>query len=245
MPSDAGRRKRAVSGEPATRGVAVPTFGRVTEIDVVLPCLNEAEGLAWVLERLPPWVHPIVVDNGSTDGTAEVALSAGASLVTAPVRGYGSACAAGLDAATCEVVGVIDADGSIDPAELSAAAAPVLAGEADLVVGRRRPVSREAWPRRLRTANAVLAWRVRRRTGVRLHDLGPVRLARRQDLLDLGVTDRRSGYPLETVLRAADAGWRIREVDVTYLPRVGRSKVTGTVRGSWQAVTDMRAVLRS
>jgi glycosyltransferase involved in cell wall biosynthesis len=112
----------------------------VTEIDVVLPCLNEAAGLAWVLERLPAWAHPVVVDNGSTDGTADVARSAGVPVVSAPERGYGAACAAGLDAATRAVVAVIDADGTIHPAELEQAAAPVLAGEADLVVGRRRVV---------------------------------------------------------------------------------------------------------
>jgi len=217
----------------------------MADIDVVLPCLNEAAGLTWILERLPLWVHPVVVDNGSTDGIAGIAHAAGCQVVTAPVRGYGAACAAGLYAATRDVVAVMDADGTLDPAALADVAAPVLSGEADLVLGRRRAVSRAAWPYRLRLANHVLARRLRRRTGVRLHDLGPMRVARRQALLDLGLTDQRSGYPLETVLRAAEEGWRIREADVAYLPRIGRSKVTGTVRGTLQAVTDMRAVLRS
>jgi glycosyltransferase involved in cell wall biosynthesis len=217
----------------------------MADIDVVLPCLNEAAGLTWILERLPPWVHPVVVDNGSADGTAGIAHAAGCQVVTAPVRGYGAACAAGLYAATRDVIAVMDADGTLDPAALADVAAPVLSGEADLVLGRRRAVSRAAWPYRLRLANHVLARRLRRRTGVRLHDLGPMRVARRQALLDLGLTDQRSGYPLETVLRAAEEGWRIREADVAYLPRIGRSKVTGTVRGTLQAVTDMRAVLRS
>ncbi len=84
---------------------------------------------------------------------------------------------------------------------------------------------------------------LRRRTGLRLHDLGPMRAARRTALLDLDLTDRRSGYPLQMVVRAADAGWRVRERDVPYLPRAGRSKVTGTWRGTWHAVRDMRAVL--
>jgi glycosyltransferase involved in cell wall biosynthesis len=219
------------------------TFGRV--IDLVLPCLDEAEGLTWVLSRLPAWAEPLVVDNGSTDGTADVARAAGIRLTTATIRGYGAACAAGLEAATSDVVVVMDCDGTIDPRSLDSLLAPVLSGDADLVVGRRRALSRKAWPWRLRLANRVLVRRLRRRAGVRLHDLGPVRVARREALLGLGVTDRRSGYPLETVLRAAEAGWRIREADVPYLPRVGRSKVTGTVRGTLQAVTDMSAVLRS
>ena len=221
------------------------TVGRVSTIDVVLPCLDEAAGLAWVLDRLPPWAHPVVVDNGSTDDTAAVALAAGASLVRARPRGYGSACAAGLTAATRDVVVVMDADGTIDPRDLDALVAPVVSGAADLVVGRRRPVCADVWPWRLRLANRELTRRLRRRTGVRLHDLGPVRVAQRRALLELGIADRRSGYPLETVVRAADAGWRIREVDVAYRPRLGRSKVTGTTRGVWQAVRDMSAVLRS
>src|SRR5262249_51961447 len=148
-------------------------------------------------------------------------------------------------AATRDVVAMIDADGTIHPSDLRKAAAPILDDEADLVVARRRPVSREAWPWRLQLANAILARRLHRRTGGRLHGLGPLRVGRTRALLDLCVEDRRSGYPLETVIRAAGAGWRIQGVDVNYLPRAGRSKVTGTVRGTLQAVTDMRAVLRS
>jgi glycosyltransferase involved in cell wall biosynthesis len=216
-----------------------------SEIDVVLPCLNEAAGLAWVLDRLPGWAHPVVVDNGSTDNTADVARAAGATLVTENVQGYGAACAAGLAAATRDVVATMDADGTIHPNDLRTAVASIIDDEADLVVGRRRPVSRRAWPWRLRLANTILTRRLHRRTGVRLHDLGPLRAGRRQALLDLGVEDRRSGYPLETVVRAAEAGWRIDSVEVSYLPRAGRSKVTGTVRGTLTAVADMRAVLRS
>ncbi len=217
----------------------------MAQIDVVLPCLNEAEGLAWVLERMPPGCRPVVVDNGSTDGTAEVARAAGAVLVTAAQRGYGAACAAGLAAATGDLVAVMDADGTLDPRAVPALAEPVLDGTADLVVARRRAVSRAAWPYRLRLANRVLAYRLRLRAGVRLYDVGPLRVARREQLVGLGLTDRRSGYPVESVVRAAEHGWRIRAMDVAYLPRLGRSKVTGTVRGTLQAVTDARAVLRS
>ncbi|MDX3093033.1 glycosyltransferase family 2 protein [Streptomyces sp. ME19-03-3] len=212
-------------------------------VDVVLPCLDEAEALPWVLDRIPPGWRAIVVDNGSTDGSADIARALGAQVVHEPRRGFGAACHAGVTAATAEVVCVCDCDASLDPALLPLVAGPVLDGTADLVLGRRRPVTRRAWPLHARLANLELARMVRRRTGLRLHDLGPMRAARREALLALDLTDRRSGYPLQMVVRAADAGWRVRETDVPYRPRTGRSKVTGTWRGTWQAVRDMRCVL--
>ncbi|MEV6006453.1 glycosyltransferase family 2 protein [Streptomyces sp. NPDC051976] len=213
-------------------------------VDVVLPCLNEAAALPWVLERVPPGWRAIVVDNGSTDGSARIAADAGALVVDAPVRGFGAACHAGLLAATAEVVCFCDCDASLDPGLLPAVAGPVLAGTADLVLGRRRPTTARAWPPHARLANLQLARLLRRRTGLRLHDLGPMRAARRTALLSLDLTDRRSGYPLQMVVRAADAGWRVQETPVPYAPRTGRSKVTGTWRGTWHAVRDMSAVLR-
>jgi glycosyltransferase involved in cell wall biosynthesis len=212
-------------------------------VDLVLPCLNEAAALPWILERLPAGVRAIVVDNGSTDGSPEVAARLGATVVRCELKGYGAACHAGLEAAESDVVAVMDADASLDPQQLSRVTAPVLADRADLVVGRRRPVTRGTWAWHLRLANLELSRRIRRRTGVALHDLGPMRAGRRTALLELGLTDRRSGYPLETVVRAADAGWRIAEVDVDYLPRSGRSKVTGTPLGAARAVLDMSKVL--
>jgi|SRR6185437_541258 glycosyltransferase involved in cell wall biosynthesis len=212
-------------------------------VDLVLPCLNEAAALPWILERLPAGVRAIVVDNGSTDGSPEVAARLGATVVPCELKGYGAACHAGLEAAESDVVAVMDADASLDPQQLSRVTAPVLADRADLVVGRRRPVTRGTWAWHLRLANLELSRRIRRRTGVALHDLGPMRAGRRTALLELGLTDRRSGYPLETVVRAADAGWRIAEVDVDYLPRSGRSKVTGTPLGAARAVLDMSKVL--
>ncbi len=226
-----------------TDNTANPRRGPNTGVDVVLPCLDEAGALPWVLERMPPGWRAIVVDNGSSDGSAGLARSLGALVVEEPVRGFGAACHAGLLAATAPVVCFCDCDASLDPALLPAVAEPVLAGAADLVLGRRRPVSRRAWPVHARLANLELARLIRRRTGLRLHDLGPMRAARREALLGLELTDRRSGYPLEMLVRAADEGWRVRELDVPYAPRVGRSKVTGTWRGAWHAVRDMRAVL--
>jgi glycosyltransferase involved in cell wall biosynthesis len=217
----------------------------VIDVDLILPCLNEAAALPWVLGRLPAGVRAVVVDNGSTDGSPEIAADLGATVVSCSHRGYGAACHAGLEASTAPVVAFLDADASLDPRQLVRVTAPVLAGQVDLMLGRRRPVSRTVWPWHLRLANAELSRRIRRRTGVRLRDLGPMRAAHREALLGLGLVDRRSGYPLETVVRAADAGWRIAEVDVDYLPRSGRSKVTGTPLGAARAVKDMTKVLSS
>lgn len=214
-----------------------------TLVDVVLPCLDEAAGLAWLLPRLPAGMRAVVADNGSTDGSADVAAAHGALVVDASPRGFGAACHAGLLASTAPLVAFMDADGSLDPADLGAVVGPVLAGEADLVLGSRIATAAGAWPWHLRWANRALVRRLRRRTGLRLRDLGPMRAASRAALLDLGMTDRRSGYPLEMVVRAADAGWRVLDVDVPYRPRLGRSKVTGTPLGAWRAVRDMSRVL--
>lgn len=211
----------------------------------MLPVLDEAQALPWVLERMPPGHRPIVVDNGSTDGSADIARRLGAQVVIEPVRGFGSACAAGLAAATSAVVAFCDADASLDPAELPLVTGPVVRGETDLALGSRSPSERRAWPPHARLANRYLARRVRRATGWHLTDIGPMRAAPRQRLIDLDVRDRRSGWPLEQVLRAGVAGWRGLEVPVAYYPRVGRSKVTGTLVGTFTAVRDMHAVLRA
>ncbi len=208
--------------------------------DVVLPCLDEAAALPYVLRRLPAGYQAIVVDNGSSDGSAEIASSLGARVIHEPLRGFGAACHAGLRAASGDVVCFCDCDGSLDPAELPLVAGPVLDGDADLVLGRRRPSSLRAWPPHARIANQLLARRIRRATGVMVRDLGPMRAARREPLLALGLRDRRFGYPLEMVLAAAHAGWHIAETEVRYEPRTGRSKVTGTVAGTLRATHDMR-----
>jgi glycosyltransferase involved in cell wall biosynthesis len=216
----------------------------VTEaIDVVLPCLNEAGALPWLLARMPAGYRPIVADNGSTDGSALIATAHGAQVVNVPQRGFGAACHAGLQAATSDIVCIMDADGSFDPADLEIVSGPVRSGTADLMLGRRAPQALSAWPAHARLGNMVLSAELRRRAGVRLHDLGPMRAARRADLLALDLKDRRFGYPLEMVMRASAAGWRIGEAPVPYYPRTGKSKVTGTVGGTVKAVRDMRRVL--
>ncbi len=158
-------------------------------------------------------------------------------MVDAPQRGFGSACWVGLQAATAEVVCFMDCDGSLDPAELPRG------GRSG--GGRIGPIwcwgpagpKRGAWPVHARWANRWLARRIRRRYGYALTDLGPMRAARRQGVVDLGLQDRRSGWPLEMVLRAGNAGWRVDEVAVAYGARQGRSKVTGTVGGTLRAVS--------
>ncbi|WUX26714.1 glycosyltransferase family 2 protein [Streptomyces sp. NBC_01438] len=205
--------------------------------------MDEAAALPAVLGAIPRGWRAIVVDNGSTDGSAELARSLGATVVHEPRRGFGSACHAGLLAAEAEYVCFCDCDGSLDPGLLPGFVRRIADGESDLLLGRRRPDRLGAWPLHARAGNLALSRLLRRRTGLRLHDLGPMRAARRTDLLALGLTDRRSGYPLQMVVRAADAGLRVAETDVPYLSRTGKSKVTGTWRGTWHAVRDMRAVL--
>jgi glycosyltransferase involved in cell wall biosynthesis len=212
-------------------------------IDVILPCLNEAGALPALLARMPAGYRPIVADNGSTDGSAKIARAYGATVVDVPQRGFGAAVHAGLLAATSDIVCVMDADGSFDPADLPTVTAPVIAGDVDLMLGRRAPTERGAWPLHARIANMVLALELRRRARVPLHDLGPMRAFRRADMLALDLKDRRFGYPLEMVMRAAAAGWKIVEAPVAYYPRTGKSKVTGTVGGTVKAVRDMRRVL--
>ena len=215
------------------------------EINVVLPCLNEAGALPWVLSRMPLGYRAIVADNGSTDDSAAIAASFGAMVVPVPQRGFGAACHAGLLAASSDLVCVMDADASFDPGDLPSVAGPVLAGQADLVLGRRSVQGKGAWPLHARIGNRVLAAELRRRIGVPVRDLGPMRAARREALLALPMSDRRFGYPLEMVVRAAEASWRIVETDVPYYPRTGKSKVTGTLRGTVRTVRDMRRVLAS
>jgi glycosyltransferase involved in cell wall biosynthesis len=215
--------------------------------DVVIPVLDEEAALPTLLAAMPAGYRAIVVDNGSTDASAAVATRWGATVIGEPRRGFGAACWAGLTAARPAdgVVCFIDGDGSLDPGDLVRVARPVLGGEADLVLGARRPVARTAWPVAARVGNRIVVAQVRRRAGVRLRDLGPLRAARHRDLLELGIVDRRFGWPLEMVLRAARAGWMIAEVPVAYRPRIGRSKVTGTFRGAARTAWDMTRVQRA
>jgi glycosyltransferase involved in cell wall biosynthesis len=207
-------------------------------VTVVLPCLNEAASLPGVLAAMPAGYRPLVVDNNSTDGTAELARELGADVVTERRPGYGSAVHAGVEAAATPIVAVVDADGSLDPGEL-----PTLVDEldrgADMAIGRRRPVPGLRWPWHARLGTAAVCWRIRSKYGLPVHDIAPMRVARRDALLGLGITDRRTGYPVELMVRAAKAGWTVVERDVPYGPRTGgKSKVSGSLRGSVHAGLD-------
>jgi len=214
--------------------------------DLVLPCRDEAAALPALLARVSRRFHVIVVDNGSSDGTADVAAGLGATVVREPVPGYGAAVHAGVEAGTRDYLAVMDGDGSFDPDDLLPLLDRVRDGEADMAVGRRRPVARGVWPWHARAGNTlVVAW-LRHRIGMTAHDIAPMRVCRRQALLDLGVVDRRFGYPVELLQRVTDAGWRLHEQDVAYHPRAEgtRSKVSGSVRGTLRAARDFAQVLR-
>ncbi|RNL78999.1 glycosyltransferase family 2 protein [Nocardioides marmorisolisilvae] len=213
---------------------------------LILPCRDEAAALPEVIARVPAGVEILVVDNGSTDGTAEVARALGARVVTEPQPGYGAAVHAGVEAARTELVAVMDGDGSFHADDLVPLIDDVAQGRAQMAVGRRRPVRRGIWPWHARLGNQVAIAILRSRSGFGLHDIAPARVCRRDDLIILGVEDRRFGYPLELMSRASAAGWSIVERDLAYHPRARgtRSKVSGSVRGTFRTARDFLAVLR-
>jgi glycosyltransferase involved in cell wall biosynthesis len=215
------------------------------DCDLILPCRDEAAALRGLLARVPAELSVIVVDNGSSDGTADVARSLGARVVTEPVAGYGAAVQSGLLAATNTYVAFMDGDGSFDPDEVLPLLAEVRAGRADISVGRRRPVARGVWPWHARAGNALIVAWLRRRIDLDAHDIAPLRVCRREDLLALGVEDRRFGYPVELLQKATAAGWRFSEHDVSYHPRAEgtKSKVSGSVKGTLRTARDFAKVV--
>ena len=204
---------------------------------LIIPALNEADCLAQLLAELPlDLLHQvIVVDNGSTDNTAEVARKSGAIVIEEPRRGYGSACAAGTVTAEGEVLVFMDGDGSFVPAELARLLKPIVQDEADLVLGARRLQDSQGdlMPPHQRFGNRLFAWLLRRRYGLVLTDLGPYRAVKRELLLALDMQEHTYGWPLEMIIKTARARKRIVELPVSYRPRIaGQSKVGGTLRGS-------------
>lgn len=236
--------ERRHTDAPGAYGEPMPE-GSAARCDVVIPCRDEAPALPALLARLPEGFRAVVVDNGSRDGTAEVARGSGATVVEEGRAGYGAAVHTGLLHATAEYVAVMDGDGSMDPRELVSLLAEVAEGRADIAVGRRRPTARGVWPWHARAGNAAVLWWLRRRLGVPLHDIAPMRVARREALLGLGVEDRRFGYPVELLQRAARAGWVFVERDISYRPRAEgtRSKVSGSLTGTVRAARDFARVL--
>ncbi len=213
--------------------------------DLILPCRNEGKALIHLLPTIADDFAVIVVDNGSTDNTAEIAESLGAHVVTEPRPGYGSAVHAGLLAATHDMVAFMDGDGSFDPAALLPMLREVQEGRADMAVGRRRPSRRGVWPWHARAGNTLIVTWLRRRIGMTAHDIAPIRVCRRQALLDLNVLDRRFGYPVELLQKATNAQWRLTEFDVAYGPRAKgtKSKVSGSVTGTVRTARDFWKVL--
>ena len=216
-------------------------------IAVVIPALDEEEAIGAVIREIPPVVHEvIVVDNGSRDGTAEAARAAGATVVSEPRRGYGHACLAGIAAAgAADVLVFLDGDHSDYPAQLVEVVAPILEGRADLVIGSRSRGRREAgahpWHAVVGTRACVGLMNLL--AGSKATDLGPFRAITAEALRRLDMRDRNYGWTVEMQVKAARQGLRVVEVPVDYRPRIGRSKVSGTVRGTIGAGTKIVATI--
>jgi len=213
------------------------SHNQLLRVSLIIPALNEAECLKSLLPEVPHTLlhETIVVDNGSTDATAAVAQAIGVRVVREPRRGYGAACAAGVIAASGEVLVFMDGDGSFIPQELVRLVEPIQQGEADMVLGTRLRggMTAGAMPPHQRFGNHLVAWLVRLFYRIELTDLGPFRAIRR-DLLDqLQMQDQTYGWPLEMLVKAARCKARLLEVPVSYRPRLaGQSKVGGTVLGT-------------
>ena len=244
--------KRVFQAESPQQDVSAPAGsdrlpgdgpGATSRIVAVVPALNEAPSIRRVVDSLRgqeavPLHRVVVVDNGSTDGTGEIARQAGASVVREDRRGYGRACKAGvLAAGDADVILLLDGDAADDPQDLPRVLAPLLEDEADLVVGSRALGVRERGSMTVQQVfgNRLAALLMRHLYGVRVSDLGPLRAIRRRNLLSLDMREMSYGWSVEMMVKAARAGYRCREVPVNYRRRVGVSKVGGTLRGSLAA----------
>lgn len=222
--------------------MTAPPPAPLTKVSVVIPAYNEERSLPLVLGAIPAGIvqEVVVVDNGSTDATGRVARECGATLITEPRRGYGSACLAGLAylrQRPPDIVVFLDGDYSDHPQEMPRLLAPLREESCDLVVGSR--ILGEAEPGSLMPqallGNRLAVFLLRILYGVRYTDLGPFRAARYARLMQLGMLDRTFGWTVEMQARAALAGWKTREVPVSYRRRIGVSKITGTVGGTLRA----------
>ena len=211
-------------------------------IDVIIPAFNEEASIGKVLADIPGDLvrRVVVVDNGSTDRTAETAAAAGAVVVHEPVRGYGNACLAGLRHIANDaplIVTFLDGDYSDRPEEMTALVRPLLDGSADLVVGSRVTGEREpgALLPQARFGNWLATSLIRLLYGERMTDLGPFRAILWSRLTELAMCDRDFGWTVEMQVKAARSGLRYREIPVSYRKRIGTSKITGTLSGSVRA----------
>lgn len=204
-------------------------------VSVIIPALDEEAAIGKVIIAIPDWVDEIIVaDNGSRDRTRQHAEEAGAKVIVEPARGYGAACLAGMAALSAsDIVVFIDGDFSDDPTEMALLVDPIATGVADFVVGSR--VRGNAAPGALtpqqRFGNGLACWLMRHLFGVTFSDLGPFRAIRASSLRDIGMRDRAYGWTVEMQIKAALSGLSHLDVPVSYRPRIGKSKISGTVRG--------------
>ena len=206
-------------------------------VSVIIPTHNEAQGIGRVLTDLPSDLatEVIVVDSNSSDGTPEIAASLGARVIKEPRRGYGCACLTGFaNAISPDVVVFLDGDYSDRPSELPILLAPIIAGRADITVGSRLAANRNsgALPWHAAFGNRLAAGTIRLLYGLRISDLGPFRAARADVLRALSLEEATYGWAVEMILKGSVAGFRVVEVPVSYYPRIGKSKISGTVKGT-------------
>ena len=206
-------------------------------VSVVIPTHNEAQSIGRVLADLPSDIvtEVLVVDSNSTDGTAEIASKMGARVLHEPRRGYGRACLTGLaEASSPDIVVFLDGDYSDRPAELPLLLAPILDGPADIALGSRlgKQSMPGALPRHAAFGNHLAAFLIRLLYGLRLSDLGPFRAGRADVLRQLELQENTYGWAVEMILKGTLAGFRVVEVPVSYYPRIGKSKISGTLRGT-------------
>ena len=206
-------------------------------MSVIIPTYNEAQAIARVLGDLPSNLvtEVIVVDSNSTDGTPDIARSRGARVIQESRRGYGRACLTGLaNTDNPDVVVFLDGDYSDRPSELPIILAPIIEGCADITLGSRLSGKSNpgALPWHQSFGNRLAASLIKLLYGVKVSDLGPFRAGRADVLRDLGLEEATYGWAVEMIVKGAIAGFRIVEVPVSYYPRIGKSKIGGTVKGT-------------